>query len=195
MTSVEYYNQNATAFYERTIHADMSAMHEKFLSLLPSNARILDAGCGVGRDTKHFHDKGHQVTPFDASIKMVKQTEQLVGIQTLHMYFEDLNFSEEFDGIWASASLLHVPYEELRDILISFHKALKSSGVLYVSFKYGDSYRHADHRHFYDMNEQLIQPYLDGLFKVVDVVKRADTRSRNPSPEKAWLTIFCQKSC
>ena len=195
MTSVHYYNENAKEFYMRTIDVDMSVLQEKFLEMLPKKARILDAGCGVGRDAKYFFNKGHDVAAFDASIEMVKLTERLVGFKPLHLSFNELSFENDFDGIWASASLLHVPYQELQSILERFHQALKPSGTLYASFKYGNTHRQVDGRDFYDMNETLIQPYLEGLFHISETIKRPDTYGLNPSPERAWLSIFCKKTC
>lgn len=72
MTTIDHYNKNAQSFYERTIHIDMSDIHQKFLSYLPSNAEILDAGCGVGRDARAFKDVGHKVVAFDASFEIAK---------------------------------------------------------------------------------------------------------------------------
>jgi len=138
-----------------------------FLAYLPEKSRILDAGCGVGRDAKFFLGEGYEVVPFDGSLEMVKIASRLLEKNVLHMLFQDVNFSGEFDAIWANASLLHIPYENLRQIMIGFHKALLPSGILYASFKYGTSMRQAEDRFFFDMNEANIEPYLNvsSIFK------------------------------
>ncbi|WP_085065632.1 class I SAM-dependent methyltransferase [Rickettsia peacockii] len=70
--NIQYYNNNAQEFYSRTINADLSDNYKAFTSYLPEQAHILDAGCGVGRDTKYFLSQRYQVTAFDGSTEMVK---------------------------------------------------------------------------------------------------------------------------
>ena len=194
MDSIAYYNKNAKSFFDRTINADLQEVYQKFLSHLPKEGRILDAGCGVGRDSKFFLNKGYEVVPFDGSIEMVRMTSNLIGKSALHMLFEDINFFSEFDAVWANASLLHVPYENLREIIQSFHKSLFPSGILYASFKYGTSMRKVEDRLFFDMNETAIEPYLKGLFHPLEIWKSADTRSKVAlSPDKSWLHFIAKR--
>jgi SAM-dependent methyltransferase len=192
MDSIAYYDKNSQAFLERTIHADVQAEHRKFLKLVPKGGRILDAGCGVGRDSKYFLSQGHEVVSFDASIEMVKLTSNLLGKKALHLLFQEMQFSNEFDAVWANASLLHVPYEGLREVLQLLHKALLPSGIFYASFKYGNSMRQADDRLFSDMDETKIEPYFQGLFQPLEIWKSADTRSPAPSPDKSWLKVIAR---
>jgi len=194
MDTIDYYNQNAASFYKRTIHADISYAYQKFIPHLSPQARILDAGCGVGRDALYFKAQGFDVVALDASIEMVKISSELLGTPTLHCLFQDLLFENEFDAIWASASLLHVPYRELRSILEKLHLALKPSGIFYASFKYGNSERIADNRFFSDLNEKTILSYLEGIFAPIEIWQVADTRSQNPSPNQTWLNVFCKSS-
>jgi len=194
MDSIAYYNKNAQEFFDRTIHADLQDVYQKFLSCVPKGGRILDAGCGVGRDSKFFLSQGYEVVPFDGSIEMVRLTSNLLGKQALHMLFQDMNFFNEFDAVWANASLLHVPYENLREVIESFHASLLPSGILYASFKYGTSMRQVEDRIFFDMDEASIEPYLQGLFHPLEIWKNADTRSKvAPSPDKSWLNFIARR--
>lgn len=194
MDSIAYYNKNAQAFFDRTINADQQEVYEKFLSRMPEKGGILDAGCGVGRDSKFFQRKGYDVVAFDGSIEMVRLASDQLGKPALHLLFQDVDFQNEFDGVWANASLLHVPYENLRGIIQSFHAALLPSGILYASFKYGSFMRQADDRTFYDMNEDNIQPYLEGLFHPLEIWKSPDTRSTVAlSPDKSWLHCIAKR--
>ncbi|MDP1975918.1 MAG: class I SAM-dependent methyltransferase, partial [Alphaproteobacteria bacterium] len=81
----------------------------RFLAQLPLSSKILDAGCGVGRDAHVFENLGHKVTAFDGSFEMVKLANQILKEPAKLMLFQDIDFSEEFDGVWAVASLIHVP--------------------------------------------------------------------------------------
>jgi SAM-dependent methyltransferase len=194
MDSISYYDKNSKDFHDRTINADMQELYQKFLTYFPKKGRILDAGCGVGRDAKFFLGEGYQVVPFDGSLEMVKMSSGHLGKKVLHMLFQNVNFSGEFDAIWANASLLHIPYENLRQIMIGLHKALLPSGILYASFKYGSSMRQAEDRFFFDMNEVNIEPYLKGLFAPLEIWKSDDTRSTvAPSPDKSWLNFIARR--
>lgn len=194
MSSIRYYDKNSQDFYDRTINADVQNLYQKFLKHIPKQGRILDAGCGVGRDSRFFLSQGYDVVPFDGSLEMVKMTSTLLGRDALHMLFQDMHFFDEFDAIWANASLLHVPYEDLRGVIEGFHKALRSSGILYASFKYGTSMRETEDRLFFDMNETSIEPYLKRLFSPLEVWKSADTRSKvAPSPDKSWLNFIARR--
>ena len=99
MKSIKYYNIHAQEFYERTIHADMSTVYDKFLAYLRPHSKILDAGCGVGRDAKFFITKGHKVEAFDGSEEMVRLATNGLNQKVLHMTFQDIIFEEEFDAV------------------------------------------------------------------------------------------------
>ena len=192
--SLGYYDKRADEFFARTMPIDMSESYSKFLPLLSSKAKILDAGCGTGRDAKYFQDLGHEVVAFDGSSEMVRMASKLLGKPALQLNFRDLNFDREFDAVWASASLLHVPYEELRGVLQKIHHSLKESGTFFASFKYGDSLRLIDGRSFYDMNEELILPYLTGLFEGVELWQTCDPKMVAPSASQNWLRVVCRKA-
>lgn len=135
MKTINYYNNNAQSFYRRTIGAELSESYDAFLKYLPYKAHILDAGCGVGRDSKYFFNKGYSVTAFDASREMVALASQETGLNVLHLCFEDLVFQNEFDGVWAQASLLHIPYHETRVVYEKIYRALKPQGFFFASYK------------------------------------------------------------
>jgi SAM-dependent methyltransferase len=195
MNSIDYYDQNGQAFFQRTVKADVSESYGRFLPLLKPGARILDAGCGSGRDALYFAGQGFDVVAFDGSLEMVRISSELLGKQTLHLLFRDQSFDAEFDGVWASASLLHVAYEEMRSAFEKLHKGLKDGGILFATFKYGQGAREVEGRTFYDMDEKSIVPYIEGLFTIIDIWPSADTRSTvGPAPSRAWLNLLCKKA-
>lgn len=101
-------------------------------------SKILDFGCGSGRDTKYFIDNGYEVDAMDGSKELCKVATKYTGIKVQHMFFEDFNECNAYDGIWACASILHLKKCELPDMIKRLYKALKRNGVIYMSFKYGD---------------------------------------------------------
>ncbi|QQV74541.1 hypothetical protein H6P87_00075 [Rickettsia tillamookensis] len=191
--NIQYYDNNAQLFYDRTINADLSDNYKKFISYLPKNAHILDAGCGVGRDTKYFLSQRYQVTAFDGSTEMVRLASKETGINVLHSTFQDMNFKELFDGVWAQATLLHVPYDETKDVYKKIHAALKPEGIFYASYGYGSDIIQNDDRDFYNMNEDTIKLYFNGLFEVVKIWTEKSKRF-SPSKEALWLNFIVKKS-
>ena len=187
---MDYYTNNACIYVKSTLHVDMQPLYQRFLPLLPERALILDAGCGSGRDAKYFIDRGYQVTAFDGSAKIAalaeKEIRQPVQVQCL----QDIQYQNQFDGIWACASLLHVPHNEMESVFLRLHRALKPGGVLYASFKCGSGKRERDGRRFTDMNEAE----LDQLLNEVDVFSKVDmwtSRDRRPARvAEKWLNVL-----
>lgn len=192
--TIDYYNNNAQAFYNRTIHADLSAIYDDYLPLLPIGSCILDAGCGSGRDSKFFISKGFKVLAFDASTEMVKLATNEIGQNVYKMRFQEMAFCNLFDGVWANASLLHIPFEETRSVFKLIHRSLKSGGIFYGSYKYGQDRMPTEEREFYNMNELTILPHLEDLFEIIKIWRTEDTRSQvSPSPNKGWLNFLAKK--
>ncbi|MDD5793076.1 MAG: class I SAM-dependent methyltransferase, partial [Erysipelotrichaceae bacterium] len=107
--TIDYYNLNAENFIENTQNVDMHLAQDKFLHLLNEGAAILDFGCGSGRDTKYFLDKGCQVTATDGSAELCRRASSFTGIEVQEMLFQELDEIETYDGIWACSSILHLP--------------------------------------------------------------------------------------
>ena len=158
-----YYRSNAQRFYDETVDVNMSALYQPFVACLPPGARILDAGCGSGRDVKAFSQMGFTVEAFDASAELVMMARQFSGKAVELGRFQDITEVERYDGIWCCASLLHVPEAELPGVMALLARALKPGGIWYLSFKYGSGEREKDGRRFTDMNEAR-------LWNIVDVV-------------------------
>ena len=116
-TTLDYYNKNAKKFITGTISVDFGTIQNHFLDKLHPGAEILDYGCGSGRDTKYFLEQGCKVTAIDGSQELCKLASEYTGIPVKHMLFRDLDEKEAYDGIWACSSILHVPANELRDII------------------------------------------------------------------------------
>lgn len=152
-STIQFYNEHAGEYAEGTINADMAECRIRFLKYITPGAKILDAGCGSGRDTIAFLSAGYEVDAFDASEKMCRIASEKTGINVENRRFEELEGSEKYDGIWACASLLHVKKEKLPDVLSRLNQLLKQNGVLYVSFKYGDKERVDEERYFCDLTE------------------------------------------
>lgn len=154
--TIEYYNNHAEEFCAATKDADMSYCYEKFRQYVKPGGRILDVGCGSGRDSKRFMEDGYQIEAIDASEEICKYASRYIGQQVKCRRVEDITYEDEFDGIWACASLLHVEKEKMRDVTKKLCRALRKNGILYASFKLGSGERFAEGRFFNDYEEEEI---------------------------------------
>lgn len=191
--TIEYYNSNAEEFYESTVTADMSVQYKLFEKYLGDGAHILDCGCGSGRDSKHFLDDGFEVTAIDGSEELCKKASELTGLEVKHIYFQDLNFDNEFSGVWACASLLHVKRDELPDVLTKITKALRDGGVLYVSFKYGDFSGERSGRFFTDLDDESFETLIANIPEMVLKEKYISTDVRPGRENERWLNAIVTK--
>ena len=190
MKTLDYYNENAEQFAENTFNADMSSVYKEFLAFLEPDAKILDLGCGSGRDSLAFKKLGYDVTAVDGSESICKVAREKTGIEVHCLRFDELFYQNEFDGIWACASLLHVEKDSMRSILNKVATALKEKGILYVSYKYGNSEREDNGKHYSDYTEEDIEQLFKGTgLEAIQYWKSGDQLKR----EAVWLNVLAKK--
>ena len=189
---MNYYDLNAKEFFDGTVDVDMSAHYNEFLDYLPKNASILDAGCGSGRDSLYFKNLGYNVISIDGSLEMCRLASEYIGEEVLHMQFQEMEFENCFDGIWALATLLHVPSNELEDVLNRLKTSLKENGIIYASFKYGDFEGERNGRYFNDFNEiTAVEPFEKLDFEVIKTWISSD--GRKGREDEKWVNILVKK--
>jgi SAM-dependent methyltransferase len=168
--TVAYYNRNAARYVAETVEVDLSALRERFLAQIPTGGFILDAGCGSGRDSLAFLQRGYRVRAFDAPPEVARLAAVRIGQPVQVQRFEELDERAAYDGIWACASLLHLPTAEIPNALQRLWAALKPDGVLYLSLKHGESERvDAEGRHFTDATEARLRDWLAELQAVATI--------------------------
>ena len=173
--TIQYYDQNAADFVENTRNVDFHVMQDEFIEGLPAGAKILDLGCGSGRDTKYFLEHGYRVDAIDGSAELCA-----------------LDASEVYDGIWACSSLLHLSYGELDEVLYRIEKALKPQGILYMSFKYGVFEGERNGRYFLDLTEEKLEQLLK-KHTSLQQLRNFLTEDVRPDREERWLNLFLKK--
>jgi SAM-dependent methyltransferase len=192
--TLSFYDRHAASYSAQTRAIDMNCARSNFAARLPLGGRILDAGCGSGRDTKAFREAGFEVVAFDGSPAMAAEAGHWLGRPVLCLRFEALESAvgnhpdlapASFDGIWASASLLHLAQPELVEALRELLRLLKPEGLLYASFKYGHGARtDAQGRFFLDLDHAALQTAVEAAGgRALDCVVEPDASGR----EQSWL--------
>ena len=134
--TLAHYDATARSFEEGTRAHDVSQNYAALLGAIdaPAPLTILDFGCGPGRDLAYFRSRGHEAVGLDGSAKFVEMARAATGCEVMHQDFLRLSLPpERFHGIFANASLFHVPSQELPRVLAALRRALRARGVLFCS--------------------------------------------------------------
>ena len=194
MNTLDYYNKNSEEYFNSTLNVDMTNTYKEFLKLVPEGGKILDLGCGSGRDSMNFMKLGYEVTAVDGSKELAKKASVLLGKEVIVNTFEELELKEKFHGIWACASLLHIKREDLKIVLNNLYNNLEDNGVFYMSFKYGEKeYVDDKNRYFNCFTDESIIGFINentkynilGLYITEDKLGRVN--------EVKWVNLICNK--
>lgn len=194
MDSIDYYNRYAVPYYEETVDVDMTEVIEPFMELLPENAEVLDLGCGSGRDTIVLEERGFYVTPMDGSEEMCKLAEINTDQEVLQMTYDEMEFDDVFDGIWACAALVHLTDDEMREIMKKLIQALKADGILYFSVHKGDRDGIYNGRYFRDYTRKELSDLMEE-FPGLELINMWTTQdARSGKSDGQWLNVLAKKS-
>ena len=192
--TIEYYNNEADRFFESTVSVDFSKIQEQFLKYVKPGGRILDLGCGSGRDSRAFLERGYEVVAVDGSRELAKIAGAYIGQEVIVADFREFEPEGTFDGIWACASLLHLPKGEIAAVMRQMAAHLAEGGCFYASFKYGEFQGERNGRHFTDMTEESFKVLLreaPGLI-IEELFTSGDVRANRESEK--WLNVLMRKS-
>ena len=189
---MKYYQEKYKEYIESTINSDMTDLLNWFESYIPiGSQRIMDLGFGSGRDSLYFQGKGYDVCSIDPEVAFCCHGKEIGLKDVRNMKAEDICFQEEFDGIWACASLLHIKKEKLFDVFEKCYKALKMDGVMYCSFKYGDFEGVRDERYYVDFKEESFLELISKTrFEIISINITNDVR---PERKEKWLNVLLKK--
>jgi SAM-dependent methyltransferase len=191
--SSSYYDTHGKKFVASTVDVDMGSLYRLLLSRLRPGARILDAGCGSGRDSLAFKNLGYRVEAFDLSAEMVRSTKALADVPVRRIGFEELDYDRRFDGIWASASLLHVPRQRMPAVFSLLAKALVDRGVLYCSYKNRQKDFSEDGRSFTCYTPASFETFVrsQGSFGLLELLETEDKRVGREG--ERWINAVLEK--
>lgn len=194
--TIEHYDGRALDFWQGTRDHDVSQNIEALLGALGEGGpyRILDFGCGPGRDLLALKAAGHHPTGLDGAPEFCAMARVLSGCEVLHQDFLSLALpSEHFHGIFANASLFHVPSQELTRVLRDFHDCLEPGGVLFSSNPRGqnvEGWNGNRYGAYHDLDRW--RTYVEGAgFSYLDHYYRPEGK---PRAEQPWLASTWRKN-
>lgn len=189
-----HYNQNAEAFWKGTKDHDVVQNYEAFLAPFPKDKKldILDLGCGPGRDVNYFQSLGHRPVGLDGSEVFCNMARNRTSCPILHQKFLSLALpTHAFDGIFANASLFHVPSQELPRVLNGLNVALRPGGIIFLSNPRGNGEGWSGQRYGHYMQVDSSKQFLAGAgFNVIDYYYRPLDK---PNHQQPWLTVVAIK--
>ena len=188
---MNYYTKNFKEYIQNTKDVDMKEFYNVFEMYLKPNSKILDVGFGSGRDSLYYNSRGYNVYSIDPIKEFCDNAKELGLPNVYQMSIEDIEYNNEFDGIWACASLLHLESNKLVDVFNKCYRALKDNGVMYVSFKYGEFEGVIDDRYFtYLVEESFINIINQTKFKIDKIwINNEDKLNRDVK----WLNAILIK--
>lgn len=189
----DYYSKYAKEYYDNTVELSMEMVLNKFTELINEGSSILDLGCGSGRDSLYFIEKGFDITALDASKELCELAEIHIGQDVLNMRYEEMEFEDVFDGVWACAALVHEKEPELSNILKKIIMAMKEGGYLYMSFKYGDFEGIHGERYFKYFKTKSLKELVVKFkeLEIIDIFKTPDIREEREN--QLWINIILKK--
>jgi len=192
LRTIGHYDNNAQSFWHGTRDHDVSQNIESFLQALPNKTLdILDFGCGPGRDLHAFKSLGHRPVGVEGSKELCQLAIKHSGCQVRQQSFLQLELDDNsFDGIFANASLFHIPSQELPKVLSKLHRVLRPEGVLFASNPRGNAEGWQGERYGHYMEFEASKVYLEQAgFKIVHHYYRPEGKSIEQQP---WLAIIAQ---
>ena len=192
--TIDYYNANVDSFFVSTVEADVSELRTRFLKYISTGGVILDFGCGSGRDTKAFLDLGYNVDAIDGSKELCQKASEYTGVDVRNIFFEDIDETDKYDGIWACSSILHLDKEHLKPVFCKMVKALKPEGVIYTSFKYGEFEGERNGRFFTDFTEESFDSFLNKIEGLSLEESWITSDVRPGRGEEKWLNLILKNS-
>jgi len=191
--AIQAYDEIASLYADYTFPKLLQFQLNKFISLLIGK-KVLDAGCGPGRDLLYFKEEGLDITGIDISKGMLRECKRRTGVTGLQIDMREMSFKDNmFDGVWCMASFSDVPKEDNSKVINEFYRVLKRGGVIYIAVKEGSGMEIIKKKKYNDMPRIYVyykQTELEDLLKKKFVILTSNTIDDQGT---SWVEIFAKK--
>ena len=192
-STVETYNKIAQLYTESTKNKLLQFQLSHFISMIPKKGRILDAGCGCGRDSAYLKEDGLEVISIDFSVGLIEEAKKL-NVEVKKEDLLKIKYKEEFDGIWCMATLGDIPKSESKKLIKNLSNALKKGGIIYLAVKEGEGekiiskeeYDNIPRTYVFYKKEELENLLKENGFKIIESNLSNDEGTN-------WIETFAKK--
>lgn len=186
------YDQHAATIAERFWGVQLTGAWEAFLDALPPQPRIIDVGCGAGRDVYHFIEQGASAFGVDYSIGLLGEAAKRGAKVFVQADMRALPLAAGvFDGAWLCASLLHLPRPDVPGVLRAVHTCLKPGGVLYISLKQGEGenweIREGPRFYAFYTTKEIQQMVMQSGFSMIQTWLK-------PDKKHTWISLLAKRT-
>jgi len=190
--TIDFYDKNADEYIQSTQNVDMEGAVNTFLRYIPKGGKILDLGCGSGRDSKIFKDAGFKVVAVDGSKELCKKASKFIGQKVICSTFQEYTPQEQFDGIWANSSLLHLNEMDMKAVITKLSLYLKISGCWFIAIKCEDFEGIKDNRFYKSMSKDTFVAFMRQFdyLQIDKITVTTDKLGRGNS----WINAFVLKT-
>ena len=192
--TIDYYNRNADEYFARTAEVTFDEIYNRFLKYIPDGGRIMDLGCGSGRDVKWLCNHGYEAYGLDASRELVSKASDEYDIPVFTGLIEEWTTAIPFDGVWCCASLMHLEDSALEQFFENLKYNLKQGGVLFMSVKSGiETGLDEQGRYLRDFTEEDVHKIITrhGEFELRELWYTEDKLSRNSF---RWMNVIIENT-
>ncbi len=189
-----FYRDNAQQYARETVDLEYTApMRRRFVELLAPNSLILDLGCGSGRDSRFFIELGHRIVAIDPVKEIAACAAQYLNQPVLIKKAEEIEEKNTYDGIWACASLLHIPKSRIEKALTRIAQALKPGGIWYMSFKQGESEEYDQKQRFFNNYSIAAMQSLLARLPRLHILELSESLSMLRGERQTWINVLITK--
>ena len=191
--TIEYYNSHAQSYFDETVSADMHETCDCFLKYVRPGGTIMDVGAGSGRDLKYFTEKGYHAEGIDASKELCALASEYAHAPAACVRIQDWIPEKRYDGIWASACLVHLAWPEIEAFIRRLPDLLEENGAAYISLKSGIKTGEDEKgRYFTDASEADLRSVIDEVpeLETVQMWKSGDVMRRSGFH---WVNVILKR--
>ena len=192
-TTLEYYDENAEKYVKESFALTARDNQDMFLSFVKRGGHILDFGCGSGRDTAFFLMKGFTVQPTDGCESICKLASEYLKMPVKVLEFNELDEEDEYDAVYASASIMHLEHDKLMELYPKSIRALKKDGILYASFEYGEEDGYVDMCYYTRMTEKKYTDFVE-QFPQLKMVMQNTFHQKSGGTDLVWYQSIVRKT-
>ena len=186
--NIKYYKEHYLEYYKSTVSLHLQQLDE-FMQMMEPGGKVIDLGCGSGRDSKELLNNGFEVEMVDGSYRLADLASKYTNHDVICATFQNYTPTGKFQGLWSCSSLLHLDDTEIISLMNRLIDYLEPKSPIYTSFKYGEGIRKENGRHFNYKTEKSMDSLISKI-PGLRVVKHYTSEDLRDNKHNEWLSTF-----